>query len=216
MSVMYSRWLTIFWDCRLKRKEDIEIPEGMAFIDRIFRLADTCSGLTRAKCLEMGEKAPACLTGLGTLLSLMDRLASCWWKCKGGDHTVEYLAGRVVSSARASLRLAFDGFYDESLSLTRSIGEIANLFSLFVSDPHSLAAWKCASKQERIRTFGPAAIRRRLEELGAPLPISDRRYSTLCEVAAHVTPATLPQGNNPLLMPTARWQISGNRISGLT
>ena len=186
----------------LLNRKDIKVPEGMAFIDLIFGLADKCFSTTRESCMQLGDLAPACLTNLGTLLSLMDRLASCWWKCNEGDHIIEYLTGRGVSSARASLRLAFDGFYDESLSLTRSIGEIANLFSLFVADPPSLSSWKSASKQERLKKFGPAAVRRRLKELGAPLPISDERYSILCEAATHVTPATLPQGNNPLLMPT--------------
>ena len=145
----------------MKHKEDIQVPEGMAFVDLIFELSETCCSITRERCTRLGAKAPACLTGLGTRLSLMDRVACCWWKCNRDDHVVEYLTGRAVSSARASLRLSFDGFYDESLSLTRSIGEIANLFSLFVADPPSLPSWKSATKQERLKAFGPAAIRRR-------------------------------------------------------
>jgi hypothetical protein len=37
----------------------------------------------------MGEKAPVCLERLGTIFSLLDRMASCWWVCRKGDHLVE-------------------------------------------------------------------------------------------------------------------------------
>ena len=49
------------------------------------------------------RKAPRCLESLGTVLSLLDRASSCYWGCRGGDHVIEYFAGRVASSSRAAL-----------------------------------------------------------------------------------------------------------------
>lgn len=114
---------------------------------------------------------------------------------------IKYLAGRSLASSLGSLRLAFAGYYDESLGLTRSVGEIANLLALFAADASTLTSWRTATRSQRRGNFGPEAVRRRLKDLGAPQPISKERYEALCELATHVTPNTRPQAHNPLLMP---------------
>lgn len=173
-------------------------PEGIDFIAFIGSLENKCDEETRAASLMLGEKSSKCLESLGTVLSLCDRLASCFWGCRGGDHDIEYLASRAVASTRAALRLGMIGYYDESLSLTRSVGEIANLLALFVADGSALSTWKAATRGQRINDFGPKAVRDRVTNLGAPLPISGDRYKALCELATHVTPDTRPEGHNPL------------------
>ena len=187
------------------------VPEGMDFIKLVMAQERACEEETSAIQTTLGERAPKCLAAIGTVLSLTDRLASCWWGCAGGAHVIEYLAGRGVASARASLRLCLHGYYDEALGLTRSIGEIANLFALFAADSSALGTWQSATRRERQNDFGPAAVRRKLVALGAPQPISDERYRLLCEVATHVTPNTLPQGHNPLLLPVlgGKFQTTG-------
>jgi hypothetical protein len=174
----------------------------MDFIRVVHDKEESCAVRSRQALPEqLGRKAPSCMAALGTVLSLTDRLASCWWGCQGGDHMLEYLVGRSAASARGSLRLADAGYYDESLSITRNVGEIANLLSLFVHDPQSMAAWRAASRQQRINKFGPSAVRKAVVALGGPLPISEDRYHALCEVGVHVTPDTRPQAHNPLAMP---------------
>lgn len=187
------------------------VPEGMDFIKLVMAQERACEQETSAIQATLGERAPKCLAAIGTVLSLTDRLASCWWGCAGGSHVIEYLAGRGVASARASLRLCLHGYYDEALGLTRSIGEIANLFALFAADASALGTWQSATRRERQNDFGPAAVRRKLVALGAPQPISEERYRLLCEVATHVTPDTLPQGHNPLLLPVlgGKFQTTG-------
>jgi hypothetical protein len=54
----------------------------------------------------------------------------CHWGCHGKEHVFEHLAGRCVSSLASGWRLTERGYYDEALSLVRSVGEIANLFEL--------------------------------------------------------------------------------------
>ena len=51
----------------------------------------------------------------------------------------------LESRARACVRLLKFGFYDESLSLTRSIGEIANLLCLFTIDKAEPEKWRTMS-----------------------------------------------------------------------
>lgn len=187
-------------DPKVSRREEVPIPEGLEFIDLIIQQERGCETETQSLRNALGDKGPKCLAALGTSLSLLDRLASCWWGCNGGDHMLEYLTGRAVASAKGALRLSFGGYYDESLALTRSIGEIANLFALFAADAGTLTIWKEASNQERWREFRPAQVRRKLAQLGAPQPVSDQRYAALCELAAHVNPGTRPQSHNPLLI----------------
>jgi hypothetical protein len=199
----------------MPQRDDTAVPEGLDFINLVARQERTCEEETRTLGASLGEKAPKCLIALGTALSLIDRLASCWWGCAGGDHVVEYLVGRSVASARGSLRLSFGGYYDESLGLTRSVGEIANLLALFAADTSTLTTWRAASRRQRRNDFGPAAARRRLMVLGAPHPISKERYAALCELATHVTPETRPQAHNPLQMPIvgAHFQRTGYMLA---
>jgi hypothetical protein len=186
-------------------------PEGLDFLKLVAEQEDACEAATRCRIPHMGRNAPACVQNLGTVLSLLDRAASCFWGCRGGDHVIEYLAGRVCSCSRASLRLLLLGFYDESLSLTRSIGEIANLFFLFNADGATLSQWKESTKDQRRNHFGPGRVRGRLQTMNLPLLIDDARYGELCEVATHPTPETKPQAHNLLGMPCcgAEFQDAG-------
>ena len=170
-----------------------------------------CAAQTQGALAGMGEKVSQLVPRLGTTLSLLDRIASCHWGCGGGDHVVEYLCGRAVSNGRAALRLATLGLYDESLSLTRSVGEIANLLFLFADSPAELAAWKAISRSDRIRQYGPGAVRGKLAKSSKIVPISLERYQLLCERATHVTPETRPQAHNLYGLPSTggRFQIAG-------
>jgi hypothetical protein len=77
--------------------------------------------------------------------------------------------------------------------LSRGIGEIANLLWLFQSDRPQLQVWQKASRKERLSSFGPAAVRKRLEALQkmGP-PIDNLRYQKLCEVGTHPVPGLAP------------------------
>jgi hypothetical protein len=179
-------------------------PTGVDFLNLVEKTEDDCSARSSAQLPEMGDKAPKTLEHLGTVLSLLDRLSSCHWGCKGGDHVAESLAGRCCSSARAAYRLLRHGYYDESLSLTRSVAEVANLLFLFWQDPAAFEQWKKANKGTRLREFGPAAVRKQLmaKDKDMPIPADTDRYTEFCEIATHVTPATRPQAHNPLQIPT--------------
>ncbi len=177
------------------------VPEGLEFLQLMWEQENDCERKTDEQLPEMGAKAPKCLIALGTALSLLDRLASCWWGCRGGDHRVEYLIGRSVSSARAAIRLLRFGFYDEALSLIRSVGEAANLLSLFSHDILLKDQWEALDDSARRSMFSPLKVRLKLEALSAPMPMDKETYRRLSEVSVHVTPNTKPQAHNPLGMP---------------
>jgi hypothetical protein len=151
----------------------------------------------------MGKKAPQCLEHLGTVLSLLDQAGSCFWGCGKGDHIVEYMAGHASSTSRAALRLLYFAFYDQSLMLTRSLYEMANLLFLFMMEPDALEEWKRRPGNERMKHFSPFKVRLRLEARKIPQPVDRARYSRLSELAVHITPQIRPQGHNPLGVPTA-------------
>ena len=183
--------------------KDLSVPEGMQFLEFIWQTEDRLEEVTDDRFPSMGEKAPACMEQVGTALSLLDRMSSCWWVCDEGDHTIEYLYGRTASYGRAALRLMRFGFYDESLMLSRSIGEIANLLFLFLSESGSLQRWKMSTRRERRENFAPVEVRKQLEGILGKPPIDQERYSMLSEQSVHVHPQTRPQAHNVLRMPVS-------------
>lgn len=123
-------------------------------------------------------------------------VATCGYGCKGGPHVIEYITGRGYNLGISSIKLLRLGFYDESISLIRSISEIVNLFALFGIESESLSEWYHQTEKERIRNFSPAKVRTRLSSTELEPPISREYYSKMCEVGVHVNPATIPQGKN--------------------
>ncbi len=178
------------------------LPEGTAFLDLAFRTEDGCASATREILPSLGKKAPECHERLGDLLSLLYRGACCFYGCSEGDHFGQHIAGRVVSHSLGSYRLLCSGYYDESLALSRNLGEVANLFWLFVHRPEELERWRQSDKKTRIKDFSAFRIRHVLEKEGIPIPIDETRYAALCEVAVHVSPDTTPQAHNPQEIPT--------------
>ena len=69
---------------------DANVPEGAGFFHAVMQFAATCEQLTDT-CLASESPAGPISTHvhLGTLLSLLDRVSSCWWGCRQGDHTAE-------------------------------------------------------------------------------------------------------------------------------
>src|SRR3954471_13451903 len=119
------------------KNREQKVPEGLEFLRAVSEMEDACEKLTGELLSQMGIKAPKCVEKLGTILSLADRVGSCFWHCPGDSndaHGIPYIAARASSFGRAALRLGQLGFYDESLTLVRSLGEIANLLMLFYLD----------------------------------------------------------------------------------
>ncbi len=174
-------------------KESLKFPVGREFLVLTQELADATSKDADKFCAQAGERLPRTMDAMGTVLSVLYRLACCHYGCRGGDHQIEWLAGKFVNQAVSVHRLVRAAQYDEALMLIRGTGEIVNLLWLFHEDRSELAAWKSADRKARLNRFGPGAVRGRLEtlsELGPP--IDNERYIALCEIATHPTPSLAP------------------------
>ena len=192
--------------------KDTYIPEGERFLEFVWAQEDECEAQTDSRIPSLGRKAPACLKHLGAVLSLLDRMASCWWMCHQGKHRIEYLCGRSASNARVVLRLLRFGFYDEALVLCRGLGEVANLMQLFVYDRKAFDEWENLSPQQIRREFTPVKVRLRLESLSMSPAIDEECYRLLSERAAHVHPGTRPQSYNILGVPFVGARIQDEGI----
>ena len=170
--------------------------DGAAFLDAVQRAEAACSVASLAEIPKLGISTPASFESLGDVLSLLYAEAACFHGCAGGDHFWQRLTARIVSCSLASLRLALSGYYDESLTLTRSVGEIANLLFLFAAKPELVKSWQSGDDKYRKKNFGPVKVRIALEELGFSPPVDESRYSLLCEVGVHVAPSVSPQTFN--------------------
>jgi hypothetical protein len=178
-----------------------EILRGGEFLQRAAKIEDECEKFSDAQVQsEMGVKAPECLEKLGTILAEADAIGSCLWSCpaEGFDaHTIQYVVGRASGFGLAIMRLSRFGFYDEALSLVRSLGEIANLLMLFRLDSAAMADWKSSDSSVRRSRFRPTQVRDRILKLKGFVPMDSPKYHRLCELSTHPVPELRPQLFNP-------------------
>jgi hypothetical protein len=176
-------------------KKEESFPEGVEFL-RLMRGIENGCETTSLETVSARDTDAERIEGLGRVLSLLYQLACCHWGCHGKEHALEYLVGRVCTSAQSAIRLMGFGYYDEALALIRNIAEIGNLLYLFFSDTAHLRRWLDAPESERQREYSPIKVRIALEKLGAVIPTDQAQYAWLSEVATHVTPQTLPGAHN--------------------
>jgi hypothetical protein len=178
------------------------IPEGGAFLDLSARHQDTCAAKSRELLQHLPQPAQRTYENLGTLLSLLDRMASCYWGCHGKEHVIEDLVGRAVGASRAALRLIEFGHYDEALALARGIAEIGNLMWLFYIKPDELRDWIDLPEKDRRSRYSPLGVRKAIEAAGSIVPHDQSDYAWLCMIAVHPTPNVRPQAHNHHGIPT--------------
>jgi hypothetical protein len=166
-----------------------EPPLGVFFLDAISRL---CVGVGQQSAVVLDHDLKGTREALGTFLSLLDQATSCWWGCRGGNHIAERFLAKCCQNAEAAYFLALSGFYDQSLSLSRSNMESANLCVLFAEDEAAFDEWRQADAMTRHKKFGPAAVRRLLEQKQLPVPIKHDQYALMCEKATHPSPKLAP------------------------
>lgn len=167
-------------------------PIGADFLQLTQTLADQCGQKSDGFFAVAGKQLPKTVAALGTTLSILHRLASCLYGCKGGDHQIEWLAGKFVNQSVSAFRLIRAAQYDEALMLIRGVGEIVNLIWLFNENKDELNAWSLADRKIRLDRFRPVAVRRRLKALPIGPPIDDERYVALCEIGTHPIPGLAP------------------------
>ncbi len=168
-------------------------PRGTEFLETVGKIEMLCVSEGLAEMPKLGMSTPATFECLGDVLSMLSEEASCFHGCRGGDHLFERITARVVTHALASVRLALLGYYDESLALSRNLGEVANLLFLFAAEPGLVESWSNADDVRRRKEFSPVKVRLKLEDKGLRPLIDNSRYGLLSEVGVHVTPSVAPQ-----------------------
>lgn len=171
-------------------------PNADGYMKLIRGLQARCADRSWQRAPKLGNKVPVLIEALDVLLAYLERAATCFGGCRGGDHRAEFLTGRAVSSCQACLLLMSTGYYDEALSIIRSLGEIANLMAMFVADKSEFERWKVLDEKARRRDFMPVKVRLWLEQEGAPLVVDAKRYGILSAYSTHASPDTLPQAHN--------------------
>ncbi len=191
-----------------------KIPIGAEFLDLLRQQERSCGASFDSWLPHAGKKAPQTIEALGTVLSYLDRIASCWWGCDGGDHQEERLVGRAASNARAALLLLRAGYYDEALGVVRQIGELVNLLWLFMNSNESLLEWRNANENVRRRSFSAVRVRERLEGAKLFRPLNENLYGKLSGTSIHANPGTTPQSHNVVGIPTmgAYFQEAGTLV----
>ena len=184
----------------MKERLSDGVPEGFEFLQLVKRNQTNCAAESTRNLSKLPGSVRRTLNDVGTLLSLLDQMASCLWGCRGGHHTIEYLVGRAVSSAVAALRLMEMGHYDEAWAITRNIAEIGNLMWLFFIKPDELLRWLRSSARDRRSIFSPVSVRKKIEVTNNVVPHDQDAYSLMCEFGVH------PNPNNP---PHARHNTHG-------
>jgi hypothetical protein len=128
-------------------------------------------------------------------------VSCCHWGCHKKEHVFEYLGGKALTDIAVARRAMLQGYYDESLSLIRTVGEIANLLNLFWIDNQKIREWLDTNDRTRIRKFGPAAVRKKLAQSDWLVPFSNEHYKFLCETATHPTPKGKPNSYSNVHQP---------------
>ena len=146
------------------------------YMQLIRDLQAKCAELSWERVPDLGEKTPVLILALDVLLSYLERAAACFGGCQGGDHRAEFLTGRAVSSCQAALLLMTSGYYDDALSMIRSLGEI---------------------EKTRRRDFSAVKVRLWLEQNSGLLVVDEKRYGILSAYSIHANPNTLPQDHGP-------------------
>jgi hypothetical protein len=169
-------------------------------LDRYLRLIRDlqvkCAELSWQSFPNLGERASALIQALGVLLEYLKQAATCCGGCRNADHRAELLTARTVSSCQAALLLMTNGYYDEALSIIRSLGEIVNLMAMFVCNVSEFERWKAVDEKTRRREFSPVKVRLWLEKNNGPLVINQNLYGFLSSYSTHASPDVLPQNHN--------------------
>lgn len=176
-------------------REDLH-EEGSEYFDILRSLEGKCSRHTMRQFLPV-DKGLSHFDCICATCSILDDLASCLWHCDRGDHSVQYLCGKVCSHSRAALCLLRNGYYDEALVLCRIIGETANLLCLFHADRQELKKWCSLEEERQYAKYKPNSVRDRLKNRGITNPpINRETYKELSTHPVHASPRARPNEHN--------------------
>lgn len=101
---------------------------------------------------------------------------------------VQHLAIRVFNGFATSWKLMSSGYYQNSAMIQRDLLETIFLVNYFHEEPSRIAEWRTADRKTLKNTFGPASVRKALDEkAGMGRSKREQIYQRFCQLAAHPT-----------------------------
>ena len=101
---------------------------------------------------------------------------------------IQYLGTRLFNSITSSIKLLLTGYYQGSVVFQRDILEVGYLLDFFSIDKSKISDWKQSDKQQLYNKYGPAKIRKKLDNRDGLLKGSrNQMYQIMCAYAVHVT-----------------------------
>ncbi|HVX01158.1 MAG TPA: hypothetical protein VHA52_12110 [Candidatus Babeliaceae bacterium] len=176
----------------MNEEKQHDFEEGIYFLEKMSSLCLSVEAETDLFEKHSGEKHLKTVNQIGNVSSLLYRAACCHWGCNGGNHLIEHIIGKAINQAFCAYKLYKLCYYDESLMITRGIGEIANLLSFFNFLPIKISEWANQDEKTRYKNFSPSKIREKLVEGIGFAPIEAERYSKLCSIGTHPNPNEIP------------------------
>ncbi len=148
----------------------------------------------RARSVETIEGSPDLLAHAHMVESTMDLVN--YFAAQGhhsdDDNLIVRLLGiRMFNAMASSLKLLLAGYYQNSALIQRDLLESVFLLDYFRTDRSSIQAWRRSDKKLRVQRFGPAAIRKLLDDRdGFTKRKREAAYQLLSELAGHPTYAS--------------------------
>lgn len=104
------------------------------------------------------------------------------------DLAIRMLGIRLFNSCAACLKLMLSGYYQTATAQMRDILETAFLLDYFLTDRTLVSEWRNSDKKTRMNKFGPATIRKTLDDRdGLKERKREAAYNLLCELGTHPT-----------------------------
>lgn len=85
-------------------------------------------------------------------------------KTREDENTLQYIGVRFLNSLLSSVRLMLNGYYQSSVAQMRDLAEIGLLLEYFSIWPEHIEKWWSSDHKARMKHYGPAALRRGLNE----------------------------------------------------
>ena len=174
-----------------KENENRGIPTGFShlFFVRALSLTSTAEFFSKV------DKSDVFFKILGVSMCATYQVATCHRTCKGGQyHIFERLAAKAYNLQNSAFLLLQNGFYDESLGIVRTLGELANKISLSLVEPEMFQVWLNADDKTRRAKFSPIKVRILLDqhkETGS-LIMNQEWYGDLSSKFGHIRPDVMP------------------------
>ncbi|MEX0853176.1 MAG: hypothetical protein WD036_07830 [Bauldia sp.] len=104
--------------------------------------------------------------------------------------TIQLLGIRMFNGAASALKLLLSGYCQTSALQQRDLLETILLLDYFRTDSPLVAEWRGSNERARQKKFGPAVVRKALDERdGFTERKREKAYKLLCELAGHPTNA---------------------------